>query len=164
MGAVVVSGGFLGCDGKRGKANGPTSGFRHLYNSAQAPGLRSCWQSPLECSTRSWTSHRPYFAASTAVAALGFWAHSNPPATGLAFASRHQTHPNKIPHMHTAQRLCHLRCVQVEVRIRLVGPVPRNSPPPPRYRQIKSSRVWIVVAPLFFLTVDVCERLRWKRD
>lgn len=36
-----------------GEANGPTSAFHHLYNSAQTPGLRSCWQSPLERSARS---------------------------------------------------------------------------------------------------------------
>lgn len=39
------------------------------------------------------------FCGLPSVEARGFWAHSNPPATELAFAvpSTHQTHPNQIP-------------------------------------------------------------------
>lgn len=75
--------------------------------------------------------------------------------------------------MHAAQRLCHLRRVQVEVLIRSVGCVPGNSPPTSTVQadeEQQKSRVWIVVAHLFFLTVDVCVctgirlLLRWKRD
>lgn len=69
--------------------------------------------------------------------------------------------------MHAAQRLCHLRCVQVGVLIQLVGRVPGNTPPPtPSHSHCLSTvqageeqqkyKVWIVVAHLFFHTVDVC--------
>lgn len=42
----------------------PTSAFQRFYNSAQTPRLRSFWQSFLERSTWSWTSHSPYFLVS----------------------------------------------------------------------------------------------------